>query len=168
VETVIRTAIIYIFLLVTLRITRKREFGQLSPIELVTLLIIPEMVSQALARDDFSLTNAIIAVTTLLAMVYVTSLIVQRSERADELLNGQPTVLINRGEFIPANLAKERVTPDEVFSEMHKAGLYELTQIKWAILESDGRIAFIPADDHNQAKVQQHEKKRGEEASLTQ
>ena len=103
-------------------------------------------VSQALTRDDYSLTNAIIAVTTLLVLVYATSLLSQRSKRAELILTGVPTVLIKQGEFISANLAKERVTPDEVFSEMHKAGMYDLRQIKWAILEGDGKIAFIPED----------------------
>jgi len=145
-ETVVRTLLIYGFILVALRLVGKREFGQLSPVELVTLLIIPEMVSQALTRDDYSLTNAIIAVTTLLVLVYATSLLSQRSKRAELILTGVPTVLIKQGEFISANLAKERVTPDEVFSEMHKAGMYDLRQIKWAILEGDGKIAFIPED----------------------
>lgn len=163
-ETVLRIFLIYLFLLIALRFIGKREFGQLSPMELVTLLIIPEIVSQALTRDDFSLTNSVIGVTTLLVLVYATSLLSQKSERMDELISGQPTVLINRGEFIPANLARERVTPDEVFSEMHKAGMYELEQVKWAILEADGKIAFIPEDKGDQPKAAA--KKRSQETTL--
>lgn len=145
-ETVLRVAAIYLFVLVALRVLGKREFGQLSPIELVTLLMIPEIVSQALTREDYSLTNAAIGVATLLVLVFVTSLLMHRFQKAEIVIAGQPTVLVRQGELIGTALNAMRVTPDEVFSEMHKAGLQQLEQVQWAILESDGRIAIVPAE----------------------
>lgn len=145
-ETVLRVAAIYLFVLVALRVLGKREFGQLSPIELVTLLMIPEIVSQALTREDYSLTNAAIGVATLLVLVFVTSLLMHRFQKAEIVIAGQPTVLVRQGELIGGALNKMRITPDEVFNEMHKAGLQQLEQVQWAILESDGRIAIVPAE----------------------
>ena len=70
-ETVIRIGVIYIFLLVLLRVMGKRELGQLAPMELVLLILIPELVAQGIVGEDFSLTNAVIAVTTLTSLVFL-------------------------------------------------------------------------------------------------
>jgi uncharacterized membrane protein YcaP (DUF421 family) len=146
-ETVIRVAIIYIFILVGLRILGKREFGQLSPLELVSLLMIPEIVTTALTRDDHSLTNALVGVATLFSLVFITSVLMQWSRRAEQLIAGKPAVLVCDGQYLAENMNRERITPDEIFTEMHKSGLEKLEQVKWAILESDGKISIIPAED---------------------
>lgn len=145
-ETVLRVAAIYVFVLLALRVLGKREFGQLSPIEMVTLLMIPEIVSQALTGDDYSLTNAAVGVATLLVLVFATSLLTHRFPKAEIVVSGQPTVLVRRGELIVDALNAMRISPDEVFSEMHKAGLQRLDQVQWAILESDGRVAIVPTE----------------------
>lgn len=152
-ETVLRVAIIYLFLMIALRIMGKREFGQLSPLELVSLLLIPEIVSQALLREDFSMTNAIIAITTLFTMVFLTSLVIQVSKKAEQAIAGTPTVLVYHGQLVHDRMHKERVTEGEIFSEMHKSGLDRLEQVRWAVLESDGKIAIIPEDSGDQASV---------------
>lgn len=145
-ETVIRVIIIYLFVLIGLRVVGKREFSQLSPLELVTLLLIPELVSQSLVREDFSLTNAIIAVSTLLSLVFLNSLLMQKSERVANFVEGKPALLVQHGKFIVDTMNKERISPEELFAEMHQVGLYQLAQIKWAVLEGDGRISFVPEE----------------------
>jgi|SRR5690606_15546522 len=146
-QTVLRVTMIYFFLFIGLRIMGKREFGQLSPSELISLLLIPELVSQSVLQEDFSLINAIIAVTTLLSLVFLTSLISHLKPKVQKFISGEPSILVAHGTLIEKSLNKERVSPEEIFSEMHKAGLYRLDQVRWAILESDGRIALIPAAD---------------------
>ena len=143
-ETVLRVAAIYLFVLVALRVLGKREFGQLSPLELVSLLMIPEIVSQALTGDDYSLTNAFVGVATLFVLVFATSLLMHRFKKAEVAVAGEPTVLVHRGELFERALNVTRVTPDEVFSEMHKSGLQSLDEVEWAILETDGSIAIVP------------------------
>ncbi|MCW7537388.1 DUF421 domain-containing protein [Aquabacterium sp. A7-Y] len=145
-ETVFRVAIIYLFVLVGLRLLGKREFGQLSPLELVTLLMIPEIVSQALTGDDHSLTNALVGVSTLLVLVLVTSVVMHRFRRVETAITGEPSVLVADGQLRPHVLNINRVSPDEVFSEMHKSGLDRLEQVRWAILETDGSIAIVPTE----------------------
>lgn len=145
-ETILRVAAIYLFVLITLRLLGNREFSQLSPFELVTLLLIPEIASQAMIREDFSLTNAIIGLSTLFLLVFLSSTLTHLSKRAARIIEGQPSVLVSQGALVPNNLNRARITVDEVYGEMHKAGLARLEQIRWAILETSGQISFVPAE----------------------
>lgn len=143
-ETVIKVTIIYFFIMVGLRVLGKREFGQLSPLELVTLLLIPEIVAEALTSADPSLTNAIIGIATLFSIVFLTSAVAHYIRPAEKLIAGIPTVLAANGEFIADNMNKERISPEEVYTELHKAGLERVQQARWVILETDGKVAVIP------------------------
>ena len=146
-DTVLRTAVTYLVIMAGFRIMGKRELGQLSPFELVTLLLIPEIFAQAVVGEDFSMTNAVIAFTTLLSLVFLTSVAAHRSRRFGALVEAQPSVLVAHGALVEANLNRERITPQELYTELHMSGLEELSQVKWAILEPDGKISVIPADD---------------------
>ncbi|MFY0535861.1 DUF421 domain-containing protein [Nannocystis pusilla] len=110
-ETVIRIVIIYLVIVAGLRILGKREFGQLSPAELVTLLIIPEIVSPALVRDDPSLTNAIVGTTTLFSLVFVVSLLMHHVRSLEKVVSSSPTLLVSDGRFLAENMNKERISP---------------------------------------------------------
>lgn len=145
-ETVIRVAVIYLFILLALRMLGKREFSQLTPFELVTLLLVPELAQQSLIREDFSITNALVALSTLFTLVLITSVISHLSRRAESVIEGTPTLLVSDGEMIPVNMNRERVTPSEIYGEMHKVGLYELSQVRWAILETDGKMSIVPTE----------------------
>lgn len=145
-DSVLRIAFIYFFLMIALRVMGKRELSEMSAFELVTLLMVPEVFSTALAREDYSMTHATVGAATLFTLVFITSLVTFRFKRIETLVEGQPTVLVSNGKTIDRNLKRERVTVDEVFSEIHKAGLQELEQVRWAILEPDGKIAIIPRE----------------------
>lgn len=149
-DSVLRIAFVYFFLMLALRIMGKRELSEMSAFELVTLLMVPEIFSTALARDDYSMTHATIGVATLFTLVFITSLLTFRFKRVEHVVEGTPTVLVSDGKTIERNLRRERVTADEVFSELHKAGLHELDQVRWAILEADGRISIIPREPRRQ------------------
>jgi uncharacterized membrane protein YcaP (DUF421 family) len=143
-EIVLRVAVIYVFLLVALRLMGKREFGQLSPFELVTLLLIPEILTEALHRGESSLTSAFVGVSTLLGLVFLTSVLSYRSGVLGRWVEGEPVVLVKHGFLVPSAMHRERVSPDEVMAEMRKVGLERMEQVKWAVLEADGKISFIP------------------------
>ncbi|MBI4408626.1 MAG: DUF421 domain-containing protein [Gemmatimonadetes bacterium] len=143
-DTVVRVVLIYLFLLVTLRVIGKREFGQLAPFEVVMLLLISEIVQQALVREDFSLTNALIGTSTLLALVLITSVLSHLSARVEAVTEGSPTVLVRRGALVEPSLNRERVTPDELLSALRKFGVERLEDVEWAILETDGQISVVP------------------------
>ncbi len=145
-ETVLRVALVYVLVLAGLRVLGKREFAQLTPSELVSLLMIPEIVSQALTREDYSLTNAVIGVCTLLFLVFLTSALAHRFKRFEDAIFGEPTVLVHRGRLLEDALNKTRISPEEVLSEVRKAGFERLSQVRWAILEPDGKISVVPSD----------------------
>jgi uncharacterized membrane protein YcaP (DUF421 family) len=150
-ETVIRVIVVYLFLMLSLRIIGKREFGQLSPLELVSLLLIPELVSNAIQGEDFSLVDAFVGVTTLLALTVLTSILIHLSKTAETVITGVPTVLVQRGALIADNLNRERVTPDEIYTEMHRAGVEKIEQVAWAILEPGGAITIVPGEPGKQS-----------------
>ena len=143
-DTVVRSLVIYLLLLLGLRAMGKREFGQLSPFELVTLLLIPELIQQAAVRDDFSLMNAVIAVSTLFLLVFLTSALAHRFSSFERAIGGTPSVLAHNGKFVLETMNHERVSADEIYSELRKVGLLELKQVRWVLLEPDGKIAVIP------------------------
>ena len=151
-DSVIRVAFIYFFLMLALRVMGKREMSEMSAFELVTLLMVPEIFSAALAREDYSMTHATIGVATLFTLVFITSLLTFRFKRLEQIVEGTPTVLVHNGRLIEKHLKRERVTAEEVFTEIHKAGVEELAQVRWAILEVDGKIAIIPADSERASR----------------
>src|SRR5690606_34244932 len=107
----------------------------LSPLELVLLLLIPELVAQALVREDFSMTNAVIAVTTLTSLVFITSVVAYKFKRLGEVIEGKPSLLVRQGETIAATMDRERIPAEEIVAEMRKAGIERLGEVKWAVLE---------------------------------
>lgn len=158
-ETVLRIATIYFVILIALRALGKRSFSQLSPFDLVTLLLIPEIVQQSMMREDFSMTNALIALSTLFTLVFLTSLLSHRFKKIETVIEGSPSVLVSHGQFVVDTMNDTRITPSELYGEMHKSGLSHLEQIRWAILESDGRISFIPYE-RNEVTVQHPDDKK--------
>jgi len=142
-ETVIRVVLMYLLILVGLRIMGKREVSEFSPMDLIVLLLIPELVSQALLGDDYSLANAVVAVTTLLTLVLAISLVSYMSHRAERVLEGSPRVLVEHGRVVTENLQRERITPDELLAHLRQAGLERVDQVQWAIMENDGKISII-------------------------
>ena len=139
-----RVTFVFAFLMAAFRLTGKREVGQMSPFELVTLLLIPEIFSTALNRSDESLGLATTGVATLFLLVFFTGLLTFRSKKAEELLEGKPTVLVRDGKFVEMNLRRERVTPEEVLTEARLSGVEKLEDVRWAILETEGKIAIVP------------------------
>lgn len=148
-ETVLRVAIIYVFLLVALRLLGKREFGQLSPVELVMLMLIPDIVAPGIVRDDFSLTTGIVAVSTVMLLVLITSVLVHMNRRFEFIVHARPTVLVHEGTLYSTSLNQERISAEEILAAAREQGLDSISKIKWAILQSDGRIAIVPRDVEN-------------------
>jgi uncharacterized membrane protein YcaP (DUF421 family) len=142
VEIILRVSIIYFFLMLGFRVLGKRELSEFSPFELVTLMIIPEIVSQALVREA-ALSRALVGIATLFGLVFLTSLLGYRWKRLGSVIEGHPTLLIHRGKLIAEALHRERLSPEELYGEMRKAGIKHLSQVEVALLENDGKLAFL-------------------------
>lgn len=155
IDTVLRITAVYLFIMIGLRVLGKREFSQMSPFDLVTLLLIPEIVQQGMMQEDFSVTNAFIGLSTLFVLVFLTSVLSHGSSKAQQFIEGNPTVLVSNGAFVTDSMNMERVSAEEVYTEMHKYGISRVEQVQWAILESDGKISVIPFEpEDKQVKPQ--------------
>ncbi len=146
-ETVLRVLFVYLFLLFALRVMGKREFSEITPIELIMLLLIPELLQEALIGHDPSLTNSLVATCTLLVLVFLNSIVTYLNPRAERVVESTPSVLAYEGRMVERNMRKERITPDELLSSIQLQGYDKLEQIKWAILQSNGQIAVIPTEE---------------------
>ena len=153
-ETVARVAFVYVLLMMTLRVMGKRELGRLSPFELVLLMLIPELFSQAVLREDFSMTNAVIAFFSLVSLVFLTSLLAHRFPRMERVLSGEPTVIAAAGRFIDEAMNRERVQPGEVYAELRKAGFERLSDAKYIVLEDDGKMSIVPVRGRRNPQTQ--------------
>lgn len=146
-DIVIRATVMFTFLYVLLRLLGKRELGQLTPFELVVMIVMGDLIQQGVTHNDFSLTGAILAVSTFAFLGLVLSWLTYLSPKAEKLLDGEPRVIICEGELIRDNLRRDRITLAEVESEMRLAGIARLADVTWAILEPQGKISFIKKDN---------------------
>jgi uncharacterized membrane protein YcaP (DUF421 family) len=145
----------FAILYVLLRLMGKRELGQLTPFELVVMIVLGDLIQQGVTHNDFSLTGALLAVSTFAFLAIVMSWLTYLSPRAEKLLDGEPRVIIRDGILMRENLRRDRMTQGEVESEMRLAGIARMDQVAWAILEPQGKISFIKKDggDVNMANV---------------
>ena len=144
-ESVLRAVAIYVVLLIVFRIAGRRTLSEMTSFDFVLLLIIGEATQQALLGEDFSLTNAFLVIITLLALDVAISLWKQRSEAANRIIEGVPTILVDHGRPLKALMDKARVREEEILEAARRLqGLERMDQIKYAVLEVSGGISIIP------------------------
>jgi uncharacterized membrane protein YcaP (DUF421 family) len=144
-DTVIRTAAIYLVLLVVFRIAGQRSIAQITTFDFVLLLVIGEAVQNALVGDDFSLTNALLIVVTFIALDILMSSLKELSPGVEKVLDGTPLVIVEDGKLLADRMHKERIDAADILSAARAAhGLERLEQIKYAILERSGGISIVP------------------------
>lgn len=143
-EKVLRSVVIYLFIILAFRFSGKRQVGQLTPFDLVVLLIISNVVQNAVIGNDNSLGGGIIGAVTILALNYAVVEIAYRSKRMRRLLEFQPTLLIHNGRILDEHLRRERVTLDELLAALRRNGVVEPRQVRFAVMEENGGISVIP------------------------
>jgi uncharacterized membrane protein YcaP (DUF421 family) len=143
-EIVIRTAVVYLVILVGLRLAGKREVGQLTVIDLVVLLLISNAVQNAMLGPDTSLLGGIIAVAVLLTMSVILAQLRVRSQRLSRLVQGSPTVLVLHGELIPGHMRREGLDEDTLLAALREHGVADVKDVEMAVLEVDGSISVVP------------------------
>lgn len=143
-EKVLRSVLIYAFLLLAFRFTGKRQVGQLTPFDLVVLLLIANVIQNAVIGPDNSVTGGIIGAVTILVVNYLVVEITYRSKRLRRLLESTPTILIHNGRILEANLAKERITRDDLFAALRRSGCVAPEEVRFAVLEENGGISVVP------------------------
>jgi len=143
-EKIFRSIIIYLFILLAFRFTGKRQVGQLTPFDLVLLLIISNVVQNAVIGNDNSLGGGLIGAATILALNWSMVEISYRFKFFRRVMEGTPTVLIHNGKVLRDSLRKERITMEELQAAIRKSGSAEVDQVRFAVLEENGQISVIP------------------------
>jgi uncharacterized membrane protein YcaP (DUF421 family) len=144
-EPVLRAFAIYFVLMVLFRIGGRRSLAEMTTFDLLLLLVISETTQQALLGEDFSLTNAIVVMATMLGLDILLSLAKQKWTRATKWIEGVPTILVEDGRPLTELMERARVREDEVLEAARRLrGLERMDQIKYAVLEASGGITIIP------------------------
>lgn len=143
-EFVIRATVVYVFLLVLLRLTGKRQVGQLAPFDLVLLLVLSNAVQNSMNGNDASITGGVILASTLVALNYVVGWLTYRSKRIEALVEGRPVILVHDGKIDTAAMRSVQMTVHELESSLRAEGYAGPEHVRFAVLENNGRVTVIP------------------------
>ena len=142
-EKIVRPVIVYLFLIAGLRLAGKRELAQLNPFDLVVLLTLSNTVQNAIIGQDNSVAGGLIGATTLLLVNYFVVRFFSRHEHLEQLVAGEPDVLIEDGEIKLDRLKKELITKSELEAAARKQGFASLEEVERAVLEPGGTFSFV-------------------------
>jgi uncharacterized membrane protein YcaP (DUF421 family) len=142
-DIVFRAIVLFLFLLLLMRVTGRREISNLQPFDFILLIVVGDALQQGLTQDDYSVTGAIIAVGTIATLQVALSWIGFRLPFTRGLLEGEPIVLVQDGKPIERNLRRERLTLADLTEEMRIQQIASLRDVQWAVLETSGQISFI-------------------------
>jgi uncharacterized membrane protein YcaP (DUF421 family) len=143
VELVVRATLIYWFLWLIVRGTGKRSISELTPLELIFTFVIGDLVQQAVTGEDMSMTGGIIVISTFAAWMLVSDFLTHRSKQWERILEGEAVVVLRDGEPDLARLRNERLTVDDLLTAAREKGFASLEDIRFAVLEHDGKFSFV-------------------------
>ena len=143
-ELIGRGLLVYFFLILLLRSTGKRQIGQMSPFDLVLLMVLSNAVQNSMSGGDNSVTAGLILAVTLVAANWIVGKVTSSSKIMEQLVDGDPQVLFHDGKVYEKILKDSQITRQELIAAVHKAGYADLDMIRAAILENDGTISVIP------------------------
>lgn len=143
VEKIVRAAAVYFFLLIALRLSGKRQLGQMSSFDLVVLLILSNTVQNAIIGNDNSITGGLIGAITILGLNYGIARLTVANKGFERLIEGAPTLLVHNGKVIQSNLRRELLTRDELMAALRRQGILSLDEVRVALLEETGAITAV-------------------------
>ena len=146
-QIVLRTGVIYALVLIGVRLSGKREVGQMTPFDLTLLLLLSNSVQNAMTGPDTSLAGGAVAAATLLLLNYFVAGLSGSNRRLRRLLQGQPSLLVHDGKVIESHMARERVSMDELNRALREHGISCCDQVALAVLEVDGSISCLKYDE---------------------
>jgi uncharacterized membrane protein YcaP (DUF421 family) len=142
-DIVLRSAVIFVFVMIVVRLLGRRELSKMEPFDLLILVVIADFVQQGVTQQDYSVTGAILAVGTFGLLIVATSWLAWRFPRTRPLLDGNPIVLVEDGKPIEGNLRRERISLEELGAQARLRDISSVKDVRWAILETSGEISFI-------------------------
>jgi uncharacterized membrane protein YcaP (DUF421 family) len=142
-DIVIRATVAFLFILLLTRIVGRRELNTLEPFDLILLVTIGDLVQQGVTQNDFSVTGLMLAVGTIAVLTVLFSYLPWRFQVLRPVLEGEPVILIQDGDVIEKNLRRHRLTQQEVAAEARTQQIDSFDEVRWAVLETSGKISFI-------------------------
>src|SRR6266571_1055949 len=146
-----RTGAVYLLVLLGVRLTGKREVGQMTPFDLTLLLLLSNSVQNAMTGPDTSLVGGVVAASTLLLLNYFVADLSGINRRFRKFIQGEPTLLVHDGKIIESHMAKEHVSMDELERALREHGISTYHEVALAVLEVDGSISCLKYDELNPA-----------------
>jgi len=145
-DIALRAIIVFGLLLVVTRAVGRRELSTMEPFDLILLVVIGDLIQQGVTQSDYSLTGTLIVLSVIAVLTVGTSYVSFRVPRLRGVLEGEPVVLVEHGRIIERNLRRERMTHDELAAEARQQQIDDLDRVRLAVLETNGRVSFIPED----------------------
>jgi uncharacterized membrane protein YcaP (DUF421 family) len=142
-DIVFRALVVYLFVLVLTRAVGRRELSTLEPFDLILLVMIGDLVQQGVTQNDFSVTGAFLAVGTIGVLTVVFSYLPWRFQVLRPVLEGVPAILVENGDVVERNLRRHRLTQEEIAAAARMQNIGSLSQVRWAVLETNGQISFV-------------------------
>ncbi|HEY2180300.1 MAG TPA: YetF domain-containing protein [Solirubrobacteraceae bacterium] len=142
-DLVFRAAVVFAFVFLVTRIVGRRQLSQLEPFDLILLVVIGDLVQQGVTQSDQSVTGALIVISTIALLSFAVSWVSFKSRKLRLVTEGEPIVLVQNGRVIERNVRRERITREDIEEEARKQQITALADLRWAILEDDGRISCI-------------------------
>ncbi len=140
---VVRTVILYLLVVFSLRFMGKKQIGQLEPAELAIAIMISELASIPLSSKDIPLMNGVIPVLVLACCEVFISWLTLKNVKIRKYISGQPSLLIENGRLMPETFRSIRFTTDDLMEEMRQNGITDIQDIQYAIMETNGKMSFI-------------------------
>ena len=139
----VRTIILYFFIMAGMRLMGKRQIGELEPSELVLTLLLSDLASVPMQNFGIPLVHGLLPIITLLSLSMLLSFCSLKSIRFRSLLCGRPTIIIRNGKLMQRAMLKNRLTVDELFEQLRGQGISQLSQVKYAVLETSGKLSIL-------------------------
>jgi uncharacterized membrane protein YcaP (DUF421 family) len=143
-DLVVRAAVAFAFVYLLTRVIGRRELSSMEPFDLILLVMIGDLVQQGVTQNDFSVTGAFLVGATIALMTVGVSYLSFRFPRLRPALDGEPVIVVEDGKAIDRNLRRNRITEEELAAAARQNGYASLDAIRWGVLETNGRISFIP------------------------
>lgn len=142
-EKIVRPIMVYLFLFLAFRLSRKRELSQSTLFDFLIILLISNVVQNAIIGEDKSIVGSYAGVLTLLGLSWGFDKLTSRGKEARKILEGGPVLLVYEGKIVEAGMEKESVTLDDLQTALRKQGIASLCEVRYAVLEIDGQISVI-------------------------
>jgi len=147
INLVIRVSVVYLSILLLLRISGKRQLGQMGATEFVSILLISNAVQNSMNGGDNSLTGGLVLAAVLIALSTLISFLTYRSQFCSRIFEGTPTLLIHKGKLVRKNLQEERLSITELKVLLRKQGIHDFQSVETAVLEADGSLSVTKKDE---------------------